>query len=197
MEFPVSTTGATALPRFIALCGHPKAGKSTVQTILAQEFGYDPVDDGLALRRIGMQHLGLTHDQVFTQAGKAEYVEILGQRWQVREILGELGKKLEDLFGPHIMPFMATRNLPADGRFSFGSVRKSQGAFFKALGGVVIEVRNPIAPPSPYAFDKFDASLVDQVIDNDAQARGLELEAGLMDLRAKVIRAVGAAVEPV
>jgi hypothetical protein len=90
-----------SLPRFIALCGHPKSGKSLVQEFLTTNFNVQAVDDGGPLRKISIDYLGLTWDQVHTQEGKAEYIEVLGERWQVREILGELGNRLEAMFFDH------------------------------------------------------------------------------------------------
>lgn len=190
----VSTQGATALPRFIALCGNPKSGKSLVQKFLTKHFGYQPIDDGAVIRRFAIDWLGLSHDDVYTQEGKARYTEILGRRWQHREILGEYGNRLEDMFGKWAMPMFGTHNLPKGGLYSFGSVRRDQGAFYKAHGGVVIEIRNPLAGPSPYEFDRYDAALADRVIENDGLTRLAPAEA-LADLEQKVIAVVNGLVE--
>lgn len=181
-----------ALPRYVALCGNPKAGKSLVMEIMAVNYGTQAVDDGRPLREIAKQYLGLTHDQVYTQEGKASHVEILGKHWQVREILGELGNLFEFLFGEHILPFMVTQTLEGPGPFVFGSVRKTQGRFYKQAGGIIIGIENPLAGPSPYAFDKFDESAVDYWIINDAQARGLDDIEGKLDLAAKIHNVVEA-----
>jgi hypothetical protein len=173
-------------PRFIALCGHPRSGKTLTAQILHDDYGYKFVDDGFPMRDFAMRHLGLTHDQVYTQEGKAEFVEILGRRWQVREILGELGNHLEAMFGAHIMPHMSFAGLPAGGHFVFGSVRRDQARTHKSRGGIVIGVANPLAPPSPYEFDRFDETIVDHWIVNNAQARGLSFNAGVADLREKI-----------
>lgn len=180
------------LPDIIALCGNPKAGKSEIQKILQQEFNYQPVDDGAIIRRFGMSELGLTHDQVYTQAGKLETVEIMGRVWTVRELLGVYGNQLEAMFGKHVMPYFGTRNLDPNQFYSFASVRRDQGAFYKERGGVVIGVRNPTAGPSPYEFDRFDESLVDIWIDNDSQVtmKGFLPSEQLADLRRKVIYAI-------
>ena len=163
------------LPRFIALCGNPKSGKSEVQKILDSLYGYEPIDDGHVLREFAVEKLGLTWDDVQTQDGKAAYTDILGKRWQNRDILGTLGKQLEDMFGEHIMPFIATRGLSPYRFYSFGSVRKTQGHFFRANGGVVLEVRRPGVGPSGYEFDKFDRSAVSGVVDNDGDLEQLRL----------------------
>lgn len=161
----------TPYPSLIALCGNPKAGKSQVQLILEKDFGYQAVDDGAVIRDFATRWLGLTHDQVHTQAGKLETFELLGRTWEVREFLGVYGNAIESMFGPWGIPYLATRGLDPAKRYSFGSVRRDQGKFYKQLGGLVIGVRNPLAGPSPYEFDRFDESLVDIWIENDAQVR--------------------------
>src|SRR4051812_40419106 len=107
------------LPQLIALCGHPKSGKSLVQKILLERFDVQPVDDGRALRKFAVDNLGPTWDQVLTQEGKASHIELLGRRWQVREILGELGNRFEAMFGKDVMPFMACQNLVGRASYSF------------------------------------------------------------------------------
>lgn len=168
-------------PRLIGLCGHPKSGKSEVQRILAEEYGIIPVDDGFVLRKFAVDNLGLTWDDVMTQEGKANYTRILGRDWQNRDILGTLGKKLEDMFGEHIMPMIAVNACDPDGFYSFGSVRKTQGHYYNQRGGVVIEVIRPGALPSGYDFDKYDQSAVKRTILNDGS---------LEDLRVEVIRTI-------
>lgn len=155
------------LPKYIALCGLPGSGKSTVQELLRSNHGVYPVDDGFPLRDICVRYLALSTHQVCSQDGKKEFVDLLDKNWQVREILGEMGNRFEGMFGEHIIPFMVTNTLIGNGPYSFGSVRKSQGWFYKKLGGIVIEVRRPGIPPSPYAFDQFDEKAVDYVLMND------------------------------
>lgn len=159
--------------RLIALCGRPKSGKTEVQRILETIWGYEPVDDGYPMRDFAMRHLGLTKDQVYTQEGKASFVEIAGRRWQVRDILGQLGNQLEAQFGPDGIPFMAIQGLRAGKFYSFGCVRREQGAFYKKLGGIVVGVRRPGIEPSPFEFDRFNEDLVDHWIDNDGSIADL------------------------
>ena len=179
-------------PRLIAICGNPGAGKSEVQKILSKELHYQPVDDGMPLRAFCIQHLGMTHQQVNSQEGKAEEVEILGQTWQRRKILGDYGKALESMFGKEILPYMATIGLEPDKRYSFGSVRMNQGRFYKSQGGIVIGVRNPRALPSPHAFDWFNPDLVDIWIENDCQQPGVSDDDARMDLGIRVLTALSA-----
>lgn len=186
------------IPPYIALCGNPKSGKSLVQELLQSELAVQPVDDGWPLREFAINNLGLTFEQVTTQAGKMEFVEILGRRWQVREILGELGNRFETMFGKDIMPFMAMARCERAQRhdpevqhfYSFGSVRRDQGRCYQERGGIVIGIRNPLAGPSFYEFDRFDETVVDAWIENDAQRRGLNDTDGRLDLRDKVLVAV-------
>ncbi|MCP1540083.1 AAA family ATPase [Methylorubrum extorquens] len=163
-------TFALDIPRYIALCGNPGSGKSTVQEILRANYGVEPVDDGFALRKIAVEQFGLTWDQVMTQEGKRETVTVAGKAWIVRDLLGQLGNRIEDLLGPHGIPFLSERQV-ADkpGCFSFGSVRRDQGRFYQDRGGVVIGVRSPKAGPSEFEFDRFDEACVDLWIDNDGE----------------------------
>lgn len=176
------------LPLYIALCGNPKAGKSLVQEILQQIYAITPVDDGAPLREFAVTNLGLNWEQVTRQAGKLEFVEILGRTWQVREILGELGNALEAKFGKDILPFIALKRCERlEGPFSFGSVRRDQGKVYKAKGGIVIEIENPDALPSTYEFDQFDRSIVDYTIHNDALFHGANPTEARIDLERKVL----------
>lgn len=181
------------IPRFIALCGHPKSGKSTVQKMLQDEFGIIPVDDGKILRDFAVEHLGVTREQVTTQAGKLAKIDILGRTWTVREILGEYGNLLEAMFGSHFIPMAAvasTKKINETACFSFGSVRRDQGLYYQKQGGLVIGIANPLAGPSPFEFDRFDSSVVDFWINNDGQSRGLSPAESMQDLRGKVTAAV-------
>lgn len=180
------------LPPFIGLCGHPKSGKTTAAEILQKTFGCQILDSGMPLREIAVRHLGLDWDQVMTQEGKASTVNILGKDWQVRKILGDLGQKLEDMFGEEIMPFMAHQSIMdelcngGDNTYIDPSCRKTQGHYWKRQGGLVIGINNPDAGPSIYAFDKFDESAVDYWILNDGLNRGLSPEDARKDLAAKL-----------
>lgn len=161
-----------SLPPIIALCGHPGAGKTEAQKILFNLFGYVPVDDGLPLRRIAMNWLGATEEQVSTPAGKASAIEINGRPWIMRDVLGEIGNAFEEKFGGDVIPLMAFNQYRigtslSRARHCFASVRRQQGWFYKRRGGVVIEVRRPGVGPSAYEFDRFDPAAVDAVVDND------------------------------
>lgn len=179
-------------PRLIGICGNPKSGKSEVQRLLQEHLDYLPVDDGLPMRAFCTQHLGMSWNDVNTQEGKAGFVEILGKRWQRRDILGTLGNHLEEMFGKDIFAYIATCALDPKLRYSFGSVRRDQGAFYRQQGGVIIGVRNPLAPPSPFEFDRFDESQVDIWIDNNGLAEGMPAEDARMDLGIRVLTALSA-----
>ncbi|WLR90977.1 hypothetical protein [Shinella zoogloeoides] len=179
-------------PRFIAICGNPKSGKSLAQEILSTDLNYLPIDDGHVLREFAVNKLGLSWDDVQTQEGKKRVTSILGKDWEHRILLGEFGNRLEEMFGEHIMPFIATRNLYPNARYSFGSVRKTQGHFFKEHGGVVIEIMNPMAPPSGNAFDKYDLSAVDRTIINDGMLKFDDPQRARAYFRGELLSAIDA-----
>lgn len=160
------------LPHIIAICGNPTSGKSEVQRILATKGVY-PIDDGEPLRRFAVDSLGLLPADVRTQEGKLRATAILDRDWEHRKLLGEFGKKLEELFGPDIMPFMATRKLDPNVSYSFGCVRRKQGWFYKRLGGVVLGIERPGVKPSGNDFDEFDKTAVDHWIPNTGSLQDL------------------------
>lgn len=166
-------------PRFIALCGYPKSGKSTAQRLLHNALGYVPVDDGRPLRVIAMNWLGLTERQVNTQEGKAETVCLNGKDWVVRDILGEIGNAFEEKFGGDVIPLMAMnhyqmyKNIERGGH-SFGSVRRKQGHFYRRQGGMVIEITRPGVGPSEFEFDWYDPTAVNATVVNDGSLEQLE-----------------------
>jgi len=180
------------LPRFIAICGNPKSGKSLVQEILFQNYGVQPIDDGEPMRDFAIRHLGLTYEDCYTQEGKLRFTNVLGEDWQNRKILGELGNRFEEMFGKHIMPWMAVQKTKGrPGSFSFGSVRRDQGAFYKSQGpALILEVDNPLASPSPYEFDRFDREIVDIRLNNDGLAAGMSPAMARRDLEIKVADAL-------
>lgn len=163
------------IPHLIAICGYPGCGKTAVQDILA-EIDVLPVDDGAPVRDFAMRHLGLTHAQCYTQDGKAGNSIIADRVWNNRKILGELANRFEDMFGPYVMPYMATRKLFEGNSYSFGSVRRDQGWFYKSQGGIVIGVRRPGVGPSGNEFDEFDHAAVDFWLDNDGSLDDLRFK---------------------
>ncbi len=178
-------------PSLIALCGNPTSGKSTAAEIISSIYGHELADDGLPLRKIAMDYIGLTAEHVFTQAGKLEYVTINGRRWQVREILGEIGNAFEEKFGGDIIPIMSHNARPKGSRAVFGSVRREQGRYWRDQGALVLEIVNPLAGPSKFEFDTYNNAYCHAQILNDGLARGLSAEAARADLTKKLIEAIG------
>jgi hypothetical protein len=181
----------TPYPALIALCGNPTSGKSTAAEIINELYGHELADDGLPLRKIAMDYLGLTAEQVFTQAGKLEFVEINGRKWQVREILGEIGNAFEEKFGGDVIPMMSHNARPKGSRAVFGSVRREQGRYWKERGALVLEIVNPLAGPSKFEFDTYNPAYADHRIMNDGLARGLSKEDARHDLAGKLIDVIG------
>lgn len=170
------------LPPIIAIQGYPKAGKSTVQKILADLYDVVPLDDGLPLREIAVSYLGLSHDQVTTQEGKAETIEINHTHWLVREVLGQLGNALEEKFGGDVIPLMAVNRFGLDNpagpnrhqSVSFASVRRQQGWFWRRRGALVLEVRRP-GTSMGAEFNAYDPQAAHCVITNDGSLDDLTL----------------------
>lgn len=153
------------LPRFIALCGKPGAGKSKAAEILGELFGYQLVDDGGFLRESAMRYFGATHDDVYTQEGKLRTTVINGVTMTWREVLGRLGNAYEAQFGADVIPEIAYNQIPwGNGRFIFGSVRREQGAYHKKQGALILEVENFSVAPSPFEFDRYNPANVDLTV---------------------------------
>ncbi|OCP21922.1 MULTISPECIES: hypothetical protein [unclassified Ensifer] len=180
-----------SLPQIIALCGNPTSGKSTAAEIINELYGHELADDGLPLRKIAMDYLGLTPNQVFTQEGKLETVTINGRDWQVREILGEIGNAFEEKFGGDIIPIMSHNARPKSAWSVFGSVRREQGKYWRDQGALVVEIVNPLAGPSKFEFDTFNNAYCHHQILNDGLARGLSPEVARLDLTAKIVEIIG------
>lgn len=172
-------------PRVIAVCGNPTAGKTEAQEILERDFGVDIIDSGMVLREFAVQHLGLSWDDVVSQAGKLRKTTILDREWENREILGELGKKLEELFGENILMWIALKKLKPGRSYSI-CVRRNQGLYLKSQGALVIGLNNPLAPVSRHDFDAFNTDAVDFWIDNDGLAKGMSKSAARRDLSTKL-----------
>lgn len=174
-------------PGLIALCGLPGSGKSEIQKILDKKFGYIPFDDGHILRQHCCELFDMSLEDVTTQEGKAGFVEIQGETWQRRKVVGEYGNALEQLFGDLTVPNWAIRSAlrdwpsrrlqsdrPLKG-YSFGSVRRSQGRAYRAAGGLVIEIARPGVAPTGNVWDEYDKGLVTHSYLNDTLTlEGLE-----------------------
>lgn len=172
-------------PQYIALFGNPGAGKTKAAEILQQQFGYILADDGLPLREIAMKYLGLTHRQCFTQEGKKEIIQINGRDWEARKVLGEIGNAFEDKFGGEIIPQMAHATFDLDEKYVMASCRREQGAYWKSVGAICVEIVNDFAPPSPFEFDWFNPTHIDYRIKNDfnpAAANEADAEKALLKL---------------
>lgn len=164
--------------RHVALVGNPKCGKSTIAQMLEDEFGGVIIDDGLILRRALPILTGIPEDWCFSQEGKASAVQIGDREEIVRQGLGELGNWMEARYGEEIMALramqLAAAEHPEASFYIYPSVRKTQGRAYRRMGGVVIQVDNPHAPPSGNGFDEWDRSCVDFVVTNDPGEMGLD-----------------------
>lgn len=178
------------IPSIIALCGNPTSGKTTASEIISSIYGHTVADDGRPLRMIAIDYIGLSKHQVFSQEGKLEKVMLNGREWTVREILGEIGNAFEEKFGGDIIPIMSHNTCPKGERSVFGSVRREQGLYWRNQGALVLEIVNPLAGPSPYEFDTYNAAFCHYQILNDGLARGLTPVDARADLAEKLVQAI-------
>jgi hypothetical protein len=169
------------LPRYIALCGRPKAGKSTVQNIMEARYGVIPIDDGAPLRETCVAMFGVSLSDLTSQEGKRKTTLVCGHRYTNRQLLGLAGEAMEKMFGDQVIPeaaiARAERMVPGIGNrpasFSFGSVRKNQGLTYRKRGGLVIEIARP-GTVIENDFDLYDEELVTHTIINDGTMQELE-----------------------
>jgi hypothetical protein len=177
------------MPRYIALCGYPTAGKSEVQKIISKLYGFDAVDDSASLRDAGKLLYNLTDWHVTTQEGKATVISVGHHRMTVRKALGELGKFLE-ASDPFHLPRLAIAKAEIskpNGRFVFASVRRNQPLFFRDTGkALIIEVTRK-GTVARNDFDEYDRTCLDLSIENiydkgDPQGSYARLEARVAEM---------------
>lgn len=148
----------------------PTCGKTTVATLLEEEFGGVIIDDGLLLREALPVLTGIDPSLPFSQEGKATAVQVGDLSETVREGLGELGNYLEGRYGEDILPLRAMQRAavehPHAPFYIYPSVRKSQGRAYKRYGGIVVEVVRDGTQPSGNDFDRYDNNLVDIRVEN-------------------------------
>lgn len=157
--------------QFIALCGYPKSGKTEVQQIISQRYGFAACDDSRPLRDAAKILYGLTDWHVSTQDGKSSILPLAhpdAAPITVRQALGDLGCYLESRDEFHF-PRLAVQTCLTDnpeGRFVFASVRRNQSAFYKQAGeALVIEVTREGCHPSA-EFDDYIRDTIDLSIEN-------------------------------
>lgn len=162
-------------PQFIALCGAPETGKSTVADYMAARYSGRVVDDGKVLREACRALYGLSHEDVYTQEGKTRTKLVGGREFSHRQLLGDLGSLLEGFYGQQFMPERAIESIlwPKTAPFFlFPSCRKTQGITYLERGGVVVELTRP-GYVAVNDFDKYDHSRVTFTLTNDRDLAGL------------------------
>jgi hypothetical protein len=161
-------------PLYVALCGAPGAGKTTVADLLVERYDGFLVDDGKPLREAAMALYGLSWWHVSTQEGKATTRTVCGKTFTVRQLLGDLGNLLEGFYGQQFMPERALAQVDDTvPLYVFPSCRKTQGLTYLKHGGIVVEITRPGHVPVN-DFDRYDQSLVTYRIVNDGDLAALQ-----------------------
>lgn len=161
--------------KIIGFCGQPQHGKTTAQDYLEREHGVAKLDDSFELRALSMSKFNLSEKDVTTQEGKSAFIPAYGQIITVREAMGTLGKEYEAQYGDNYWVERAIQNMTNDGPASFGSIRMSQGAAVKAVGGIVVCIEDPRKAPSSNDFDQFNLDLIDFTVQNAGSIEQFEL----------------------
>lgn len=164
-------------PYLIGLCGQPGSGKSAIQEVLYKEFNIQPVDDGAIIRQHCSELFDADIEDLQTQEGKRGFMDVNGAEWQRRKVLGEYGYALEKTFGELTVPNYAIRKVlknhsRIDGPvgYSFGSVRRGQGAAYINAGGIVIEVVRSGVLESENLWDGYEQDYVSYTFRNDSDS---------------------------
>lgn len=167
-------------PRYVAICGFPETGKTTLAEFLVQRYGAELVDDGAVLREAAQVLFGASWQDVNTQEGKRSTRTVCGVDYTHRALLGDLGTMLEDKYGEQFIPERTIARLEAQPAREtvklpfhvFASVRKTQGITYHKNGGIVLEVLRP-GTRAVYDFDRYDRDLVDHSLLNNGDLPGL------------------------
>ena len=96
-------------PRFVALNGFAEVGKSTVQRMIEHHYAIVPADDGKPLREAVKALYSLDDWHVYTHEGKRSTVDLPNGPRDIRQLLGDIGLKLDELHGPEFIPWAAIR----------------------------------------------------------------------------------------
>jgi len=165
-------------PRYVALCGAPESGKTTLGNIIVNDFGARFVDDGFCLRSGVASIFSIPLSDFYDIERKKDEVVVCGKTYTKRQLLGDLGNLLEGYYGDQIMPELALASLEDDPGvpfYVFGSVRKNQGLTYRN-NGIIIEVKRDGKIPVN-DFDHYDESLVDYKIYNNGSLEELRRSA--------------------
>lgn len=154
--------------KYIALCGYPETGKSEVQRIISDLYGFHLYDDSKPIRDAVKTLYGLTDWHVQTQEGKRSLVRVGDIDLSVRKIMGDLGCYVEKKDEMHFarVAVRTCKTMMPDSKVVFASVRLRQPIFYKSTGeAIVIEVTRTGCGPSD-VFDEYDRTAIDFSIEN-------------------------------
>lgn len=165
------------IPRHIAICGAPTAGKDAIAEILVRRYGHTHVDTARPLRDMTKVAYGLSEQDVATQEGKLKLRTVLGREYTHRQLQGDLGMAIEGFYGTQ---WMAERAIESAERtpgehaaFVYSGCRRDQGKSYLAAGGIVVQVIRPGVFPI-HEFDHYDLSLITHSVANGGTLEDLE-----------------------
>lgn len=155
----------------IGLCGRPRTGKGQVRSVLESRCGFRWVDTKQPLVDAAIALTGLQRNEYTSQDGKdSEYKGI-----QLRKVMGEIGKSVEELFGEnHLVNLAIERERNGCGpktRLVFDALRRNQPIDFP---GYVVEVVSDRGIDTGYDFDEYSKDKIDYTIYNNGSLGDLE-----------------------
>jgi dephospho-CoA kinase len=154
----------------IGLCGYPTVGKSAVADILVRDHGYDILETKEILRDI-TSLITRCPSHLMKETG---FKNLPYQRRTQREIMGEIGKTLEELFGAdYLLRRALHREATAGRKLVIDGLRRDQALFFD---GIVLEVVSDRVSGASYDFDEYNKTKIDYTLNNSGTISDLEAE---------------------
>jgi dephospho-CoA kinase len=159
----------------LGLCGIPGAGKTEVRKLLAKNHGFEVINSKSVLYSMSSQITGIPESHFFDPSRKNNHF----RKVTLRQITGELGNAVENLFGDDYLIRKAMDNHKVASRphknFVIDSLRKQQPILLDDDLRVVV-VQNLRAVSTGNKFDKFDipVGMEHDVIQNNGDLDELE-----------------------
>lgn len=166
----------------LGLCGYRTSGKSEVAKILVEKYNFEIIDTKKLLRELASD-ITRTPADLLKQTG---FKELPYQGRTHREIMGELGKTLENLFGHDYLLRRALHRVDKTKNLIVDSLRMDQALFFE---GTVVEVKSDKVTPSGFDFDEYNRTRINYSIDNSGSLKQLSdcVDVMMLDYKSKIV----------